>query len=58
MSRRDSFSRAKSRVKQISQPMVIIQQSAAKNTAEASDLDSGERVDRARYMYLAFAEIE
>jgi hypothetical protein len=38
--------------------MVIIQQSAAKNTAEASDLDSGERVDRARYMYLAFAEIE
>ena len=47
MSRRDSFSR----VKQISL-------SAAKNTAEASDLDSGERVDRARYMYLAFAEIE
>ena len=33
-------------------------QSSATNTAEASDLDSGERVDRARYMYLAFAEIE
>jgi len=30
--------------------MVIIKQSAATNTAEASDLDSGERVDRARYL--------